>query len=168
MDKTIFDGDTINTPSMLCVEDYLDALEWAGRIGLRGLIARSRANLKTIEAWVEKTDWIDSWPSPRRRDRIHPFASWSKVQSSSRWRRTPRRRFSRGSREGSARKGLHTTSIPTRTRLQGSASGAGRRLSLQMSLPLSMRWGRRILKRFRSCEFSQGRLFLILMYLSVI
>ena len=59
VDKTIFDGDTINTPSMLCVEDYLDALEWAGRIGLRGLIARSRANLKTIEAWVEKTDWID-------------------------------------------------------------------------------------------------------------
>ncbi len=38
---SIFDGDTINTPSMLCVEDYLDALQWAGSIGLQGLISRA-------------------------------------------------------------------------------------------------------------------------------
>ena len=44
---------------MLCVEDYLDALKWAAAIGLEGLFQRSLANLKVIEAWVEKTDWID-------------------------------------------------------------------------------------------------------------
>ncbi len=57
--RAIFAGDTINTPSMLCVEDYLDALQWAGKIGLAGLFDRSRANLKIIEDWVERTDWID-------------------------------------------------------------------------------------------------------------
>lgn len=59
VDKSIFEGDTINTPSMLCVEDYLDALKWAGDIGLEGLFARSTANLQAIEDWVEKNDWID-------------------------------------------------------------------------------------------------------------
>ena len=59
VNRAIFAGDTINTPSMLCVEDYLDALQWAGKIGLAGLFDRSRANLKIIEDWVEKTDWID-------------------------------------------------------------------------------------------------------------
>jgi phosphoserine aminotransferase len=58
VDKSIFQGDTINTPSMLCVEDYLDALQWAAAIGLEGLFQRSLANLKEIEDWVEKTDWI--------------------------------------------------------------------------------------------------------------
>lgn len=55
----IFEGDTINTPSMLCVEDYLDALRWAEEIGLNGLIRRSQFNLEIIEAWVGKNDWID-------------------------------------------------------------------------------------------------------------
>jgi phosphoserine aminotransferase len=59
VNRAIFEGDTINTPSMLCVEDYLDALQWAGDIGLAGLFKRSRANLKIIEDWVEKTEWID-------------------------------------------------------------------------------------------------------------
>jgi phosphoserine aminotransferase len=59
VDKNIFEGDTINTPSMLCVEDYLDALKWADAIGLEGLFKRSMANLEVIEDWVEKTDWID-------------------------------------------------------------------------------------------------------------
>ena len=54
----IFVGETINTPSMLCVEDVLDALRWAESVGgLHGLIARSRANLAAIEAWVPTTDW---------------------------------------------------------------------------------------------------------------
>ena len=54
----IFTGATINTPSMLCVEDYIDALEWAdGLGGLDGLIARSEANLKAIADWVETSDW---------------------------------------------------------------------------------------------------------------
>ncbi|MBN2514806.1 MAG: phosphoserine transaminase [Deltaproteobacteria bacterium] len=59
LNRAIFDGDTINTPSMLCVEDYLDALKWADHIGLGGLIERSLKNLRMIEEWVEKTDWID-------------------------------------------------------------------------------------------------------------
>jgi phosphoserine aminotransferase len=59
INQTIFEGDTINTPSMLCVEDYLDALMWAKEIGLEGLIERSKANLRIIEDWVEKNDWIN-------------------------------------------------------------------------------------------------------------
>jgi len=57
--KAIFDGDVINTPSMLCVEDYLDALDWAGKLSLEGLIKKSKANLKVVEDWVVKTDWIE-------------------------------------------------------------------------------------------------------------
>ena len=54
----IFEGETINTPSMLCVEDALDGLKWADSIGgLPALLARSRANLKAIEDWVEKSPW---------------------------------------------------------------------------------------------------------------
>ena len=56
--KGIFQGDTINTPSMLCVEDQLDALKWAEGIGgLPALIARSQANLAALEGWVAKSDW---------------------------------------------------------------------------------------------------------------
>jgi phosphoserine aminotransferase len=54
----IFQGETINTPSMLCVEDALDSLKWAESIGgLAALIARSKANLKAIEAWVAESSW---------------------------------------------------------------------------------------------------------------
>jgi len=58
VNRAIFEADTINTPSLLCVEDYLDALRWADGIGLEGLIQRSMANLKVVEAWVAKNDWI--------------------------------------------------------------------------------------------------------------
>jgi len=55
----IFTGATINTPSMLCVEDYLDALGWADSIGgLKGLIERSEANLAVLRDWVARTDWV--------------------------------------------------------------------------------------------------------------
>ncbi len=54
----IFEGDTINTPSMLCVEDALDGLRWAERIGgLPALIARSRANLDAVAAWEAGSGW---------------------------------------------------------------------------------------------------------------
>jgi phosphoserine aminotransferase len=54
----IFKGDTINTPSMLCVEDALDGLKWAESIGgLPGLIRRSEANLSAIAKWVEQSNW---------------------------------------------------------------------------------------------------------------
>jgi phosphoserine aminotransferase len=56
----IFVGETINTPSMLCVEDYLDALNWGKSVGgLKGLIARADANTKVITDWVAKTPWVD-------------------------------------------------------------------------------------------------------------
>jgi phosphoserine aminotransferase len=55
----IFEGETINTPSMLCVEDYLDTLNWAKSIGgLDALIARADANAKAIADWVAVTPWI--------------------------------------------------------------------------------------------------------------
>ncbi len=56
----LFEGATINTPSMLAVEDQLDALSWADNIGgLEGLIARSQSNLEAISRWVESTQWVD-------------------------------------------------------------------------------------------------------------
>lgn len=55
----IFKGDTINTPSMLCVEDALDSLKWAASVGgLAGLKARSQANLAEVSAWEAKTNWV--------------------------------------------------------------------------------------------------------------
>ncbi len=54
----VFKGETINTPSMLCVEDAIDGLVWAEQVGgVRGLIARSEANLAAIAAWVGRSDW---------------------------------------------------------------------------------------------------------------
>jgi phosphoserine aminotransferase len=60
LNEAIFAGETINTPSMLCVEDYLDALQWAKSIGgLKALQARADANAKVIADWVARTSWID-------------------------------------------------------------------------------------------------------------
>ena len=59
VDRGIFEGETINTPSMLCVEDYIDALRWSQSVGgLKGLMARADANAKTIHDWVARTAWI--------------------------------------------------------------------------------------------------------------
>jgi phosphoserine aminotransferase len=56
----IFVGETINTPSMLAVEDAIDGLKWAEQTGgLKALIERSNNNLKTLEQWVEKSNWIE-------------------------------------------------------------------------------------------------------------
>jgi phosphoserine aminotransferase len=58
--EDIFEGSTINTPSMICNEDYIDALDWSKSIGgLKGLIERSEANLAVFEDFVAKHDWID-------------------------------------------------------------------------------------------------------------
>jgi phosphoserine aminotransferase len=60
LNEAIFEGETINTPSMLCVEDYLDALQWGKSIGgLDALIARADANTKVIGDWVAVTPWVD-------------------------------------------------------------------------------------------------------------
>ena len=56
----IFQGETINTPSMLAVEDYIHSLEWAqSEGGLYGLIARADANAVALDAWVQRTPWIE-------------------------------------------------------------------------------------------------------------
>jgi phosphoserine aminotransferase len=56
----IFEGETINTPSMLCVEDYLDTLGWAKSIGgLKALMARADANANALAQWVARTPWVD-------------------------------------------------------------------------------------------------------------
>jgi phosphoserine aminotransferase len=56
----IFEGETINTPSMLCVEDWLDTLNWGKSIGgLKALMARADANTKVLADWKAKTPWID-------------------------------------------------------------------------------------------------------------
>jgi len=55
----IFEGETINTPSMLCVEDYIDALLWGKSLGgLAALVARADANVKALADWVEKSHWV--------------------------------------------------------------------------------------------------------------
>ncbi len=60
LNEAIFEGETINTPSMLCVEDYLDTLRWAKSIGgLSALIARADANAAVIAGWVARTAWVD-------------------------------------------------------------------------------------------------------------
>ena len=61
LNEGIFVGETINTPSMLCVEDYLDTLTWAKSVGgLKGLIARADANTKVVSDWIAKTPWIEN------------------------------------------------------------------------------------------------------------
>ena len=61
LNEGIFVGETINTPSMLCVEDYLDTLQWAKSAGgLKGLIARADGNAGAIHDWVARTAWVDN------------------------------------------------------------------------------------------------------------
>ncbi len=60
LNEGIFKGETINTPSMLCVEDYLDALGWAESVGgLKGLMARADENLHVIDRWTKASGWAD-------------------------------------------------------------------------------------------------------------
>ena len=63
LNEALFKGDTINTPSLLCVEDAIDGLRWAEAIGgLPELLRRSRANYAAIANWVEACEWIDFLP----------------------------------------------------------------------------------------------------------
>src|SRR6516165_4047638 len=60
INEGIFAGETINTPSMLCVEDYIDTLQWAKSIGgLDALMARANANAKVVSDWVARTAWVE-------------------------------------------------------------------------------------------------------------
>jgi len=59
LNEGVFAGETINTPSMLCVEDYIDALQWAKSLGgLNATVARSYANAKALSDWVAATSWV--------------------------------------------------------------------------------------------------------------
>src|SRR5215475_11661006 len=60
LNEAIFSGETINTPSMLCVEDYIDTLHWAKSVGgLTATVARSDANAKALSDWVATTPWVE-------------------------------------------------------------------------------------------------------------
>jgi phosphoserine aminotransferase len=60
LDAALFKGSTINTPSMLCLQDYLDALDWVESVGgVEGTIARSNANASVIADWVARTPWVE-------------------------------------------------------------------------------------------------------------
>jgi len=60
LDAALFEGSTINTPSMLCLQDYLDALDWVESVGgVEGTIARSNANAAVIAEWVARTPWVE-------------------------------------------------------------------------------------------------------------
>jgi phosphoserine aminotransferase len=60
LDQELFEGATINTPSLLAAEDYIDALKWADRIGgLGALQARADANTGVLTEWVARTSWVD-------------------------------------------------------------------------------------------------------------
>ena len=70
LDEALFEGATINTPSMLCVQDYLAALSWAERMGgLKGLMARADANASVLWDWIDRTDWVANLAQER--------ATWS-------------------------------------------------------------------------------------------
>ena len=63
LNEALFKGDTINTPSLLCVEDAIDGLRWAEEIGgLSELLQRSQANYAAIDDWVKASEWIDFLP----------------------------------------------------------------------------------------------------------
>ena len=125
----IFEGETINTPSMLCVEDYIDALKWAKSIGgLKGLFARADANFTAIADWVAKTPWIDflaKVPATRSNTRVCLKVVDPARSPPCRPRRkppSPRRSPARWRRRRSP-----TTSAAIATRRPVCASGAARR-----------------------------------------
>ena len=134
LNEGIFEGETINTPSMLCVEDYLDTLGWAKSIGgLKALIARADANAKVIADWVAATPWIDFLagdPAIRSNTSVC-LKSSIRRSASSRPRR--RRRSSRASPRRWRRRASPTTSTLIATRRRACASGAARRSSAPTS-----------------------------------
>lgn len=72
--KEIFDGETINTPSMMCVEDYLDALKWAESMGgHKGLTKISEANLSIVKDWVSKTPYASFLAKNQKLFHAHLF-----------------------------------------------------------------------------------------------
>ena len=137
----IFVGETINTPSMLCVEDYLDALNWAKSVGgLKGLMARADANFKVLADWAAKTPWIDFFAEdPATRSNTSVTASRSSIPTSPRSTSPGRKPSSAPSPRGSTRRASPTTSPSIAMRRRTSASGPARR-SRRPTSPRSPTW----------------------------
>ena len=128
LNEGIFVGETINTPSMLCVEDYLDTLAWAKSVGgLKGLMARADANFKVLADWAARTPWIDFFaedPATRSNTSVS-----LKIVDPDVTQARPRRAGSVPARHrlrGSTRKASPTTSPSIATRRRISASGRAR------------------------------------------
>ena len=120
LNEGIFEGETINTPSMLCVEDYLDTLGWAKSIGgLKALLARADANAKVIADWVAARRGSTSLPAIRRSAPTPRSASRSSTRRSASFPPMRRRRSSRASPRRWRRRASPTTSTPIATRRPG-------------------------------------------------
>ena len=134
----IFEGETINTPSMLCVEDYIDALEWAkGLGGLDALIARADANAEAILDWVARTPWIANLaetPATASNTSVCLVIADPDVLAKG---EGAARRSPRASPRRSRRKASPSTSAPTATPRRACASGAARRSSAPTSQALT-------------------------------
>ena len=128
LNEGIFEGETINTPSMLCVEDYLDALEWAKSIGgLPALRARADGNAKVIADWVARTPWIDFLArEPASRSNTSVCLKVVDPARHRLCRPTRRRPSSKASPPRSTRRASPTTSTPIAMRRRACASGAAR------------------------------------------
>ncbi len=94
LNEGVFRGETINTPSMLCVEDALDGLEWAENTGGgRALIERCEGNLASIARWVENRDWIDFLAAARPTRSCTSVATAATTRVFTRIGREPRNRW---------------------------------------------------------------------------
>ena len=134
LSEAIFKGETINTPSMLCVEDAIDGLKWAAIIGGQPeLISRAEANLAAVAAWVAKHA-VDRFP---RRGRAPAPAPRSASKFADAWftalSREAQAEFVKKSPRCSKRKTSPTTSPAIATRRRACASGAAPRSSTPTS-----------------------------------
>jgi hypothetical protein len=137
----IYEGSTINTPSLLCTEDYLDALKWAAREGgIAALAARTDANFAALSDWVEKCAWID-WlaqdPAVRSQTSATLVFSGPELADKS---EAERWAVSRAWARSSTGKKPPSTSSPTPRPRRACGSGAGRRSTPTMSQPSAPGW----------------------------
>ena len=129
INEDVFEGGTINTPSMLCVEDYLDTLDWAKSIGgLKALMKRADDNAKAVADWVARTPWIAflaSDASIRSNTSVCLKVVDPEVAKLAGRRASQVRQGHLG--DASRRRASPTTSTPIATRRRDCASGAARR-----------------------------------------